>query len=84
MKGPRQGWADPLTDTEKRFFVKQGFLHIASAVPTSLVRHARRAINHSLGAGIDRCDVVRINARSFCEELVEDPRLLRLATNPRA
>ena len=25
MKGPRQGWADPLTDTEKRFFVKQGF-----------------------------------------------------------
>ena len=25
-----------------------------------------------------------MNARSFCEELVEDPRLLRLATNPRA
>ena len=84
MKGPRQGWADPLTDTEKRFFVKQGFLHIASAVPTSLVRHARRAINHSLGAGIDKREVVQMNARSFCEELVEDPRLLRLATNPRA
>ena len=64
--------------------MKQGFLHIASAVPTSLVRHARRVINHSLGAGIDRRDVVRINARSFCEELVEDPRLLRLATKPRA
>ena len=84
MKGPHSGSADPLTDTEKRFFVQQGFLHVASAVPTSLVRRARRAINHSLGAGIDKRDVARMNAQSFCEELVEDPRLLRLATNPRA
>ena len=58
MKGPRQGWADPLTDAEKRFFVQQGFLQVASAVPTSLVRRARRAINHSLGAGIDKREVV--------------------------
>ena len=84
MKGPHSGSADPLTDAEKRFFVQQGFLHVASAVPTSLVRRARRAINHSLGAGIDKRGVARMNARSFCEELVEDPRLLRLATNPRA
>ena len=84
MKGPHSGSADPLTDAEKRFFVQQGFLRVASAVPTSLVRRARRAINHSLGAGIDKRDVARMNAQSFCEELVEDPRLLRLATNPRA
>ena len=84
MKGPHSGSADPLTDAEKRFFVQQGFLHVASAVPTSLVRRARRAINHSLGAGIDKRGVARMNARSFCEELVEDPRLLRLATTPRA
>ena len=49
--------------------------------PESLVRRARRAINHSLGAGFERSDVVSMNARSFCEELVADPRLLRLATN---
>ena len=54
MKGPHSGSADPLTDAEKRFFVQQGFLHVASAVPTSFVRRARRAINHSLGAGIDK------------------------------
>ena len=84
MKGPHSGSADPLTDAEKRFFVQQGFLHVASAVPTSLVRRARRAINHSLGAGIDKRGVACMNAQSFCEELVEDPRLLRLATNPRA
>ena len=84
MKGPHSGSADPLTDAEKRFFVQQGCLHVVSAVPTSLVRRARRAINHSLGAGIDKRGVACMNAQSFCEELVEDPRLLRLATNPRA
>ena len=40
-----------------------------------------RAINCSLGAGFDRRDVTRMNARSFCEELIEDPRLLRLANH---
>ena len=83
MKRPQPRFADPLTDAEKRLFVERGFLHVASAAPTTLVRRARRAINHSLGAGIDRRDVMRMNARSFCEELVEDPRLLRLATTPK-
>ena len=32
MKGPRQGWADPLTDAEKRFFVKQGYLIVSRHV----------------------------------------------------
>ena len=59
-------------------------LGVAGVIAAHLVRRARRAINHSLGAGFDHRDVVRMNARSFCEELVEDPRLLRLATNPDA
>ena len=82
MKRPEQRFSDPLTDAEKRHFVERGYLHVASAVPTPLARRARRAINHSLGAGIDKRDVTRMNARSFCEELVENPQLLRLATNP--
>lgn len=82
MTKPRPGPADPLSNAEKRRFVKQGFLHIASAVSPTLVRRARRAINYSLGAGIDMRAVARMNARSFCEELIEVPRLLRLATNP--
>ncbi len=82
MTRARPGPADPLSDAEKRRFVKEGFLHVPSAVSPRLIRHARRAINHSLGAGVDKRDVERLNAQSFCEELVEDPRLLRLATNP--
>ena len=84
MTRPHPGTADPLPDAEKRRFVTQGFLHVASAVSPRLVRRARRASNQSLGSGIDRRDVGRLNAQSFCEELVGDPRLLRLATNPGA
>ena len=61
--------------------MEQGFLQLPGLVPEGLVRRARCAINHSLGAGFERSDVVRMNARSFCEELVANPRLLRLATN---
>ena len=83
MARAHPGSADPLSDVERQRFVTQGFLHVADVVPPSLVRRSLRAINHSLGAGIDTRDVARMNAQSFCEELVEDPRLLRLATNPR-
>ena len=61
--------------------MERGFLHLPGVVPARPVLRARRAINHSLGVGFERSDVVRMNARSFCEELVADPRLLRLATN---
>jgi len=69
----------PLTDDQKRNFVRDGFLHVPGVVPPRLLARARRAINHSLGAGIDRNDVTRLNAQSFCGELRSDPRLLRLA-----
>jgi len=72
----------PLTDDQKRNFVRDGFLHVPGVVPPRLLARARRAINHSLGAGIDRNDVTRLNAQSFCGELRSDPRLLRLATTP--
>ena len=47
-----------------------------------LVSRARRAINHSIGAGIDADELTRFNNQSFCPELTKDPRLLRLATTP--
>ena len=72
---------DPITNAGRRSFVERGFLQLSGVVPEGLVPRARRAINHSLGAGFERSDVVSMNARSFCEELVADPRLLRLATN---
>lgn len=71
-----------LTEGQKRQFVENGFLHVPGVVPPRLLARARRAINHSLGSGIDRDDLVRFNNQTFCAELREDPRLLRLATTP--
>ena len=73
---------DPLTDQQRADFVNDGFLHLGGVVPERLVGRARRAINHSIGSGIDRNDLTRLNAQSYCTELRSDPRLLRLATTP--
>ena len=72
----------PLTEQQKRDFVRDGFVHVPGVVPPRLVERARRAINHSIGLGMDRDDMVRFSAQSFCTELREDPRLVRLATAP--
>jgi len=73
---------EPLTEEQKRSFVRDGFVHVAGAVPPALLERARRAINHSIGSGMDRDDLTRFSNQSFCTELVSDPRLLRLATTP--
>ena len=71
-----------LSVEQKRQFVRDGFLHVPQAVPARTLAAARRAINHSLGAGMDRADVVRFNNQTFAPELAADSRLLRLATAP--
>lgn len=71
-----------LTEEQKRGFFRDGFLHVTDVVPSRLVARARRAINNSLGAGIDPNQLVRFNNQSFCPELRDDSRLLRLATTP--
>lgn len=71
-----------LTAEQKGRFVRDGFLHVPAVVPPRVLTRARRAINHSLGSGIDRDELVRFNNQTFCAELRADPRLLRLATTP--
>ena len=72
----------PLTEEQKHRFVREGFLHVPQAVPPRLVVDARRAINHSIGLGIDAAELTRFSAQSFCTELRNDRRLLRLAATP--
>ena len=71
-----------ITDEQKRDFVRDGYLHVRGAIPPRTLARARRAINHSIGAGFDRNDITKLNSQSFCAELCGDPRLLRLATTP--
>ena len=72
----------PLSEEQKQSFVRDGFVHVAGAVPPRLVERARRAINHSIGSGMDRDDLTRFSNQSFCTELVGDSRLLGLARTP--
>ena len=79
--GPRAGRV-MLNEQQKHRFVRDGFLHVPAVVPRALLARARRAINQSIGSGFQRDELTRLNAQSFCTELCNDARLLRLATTP--
>ncbi len=61
------------------FFTRWGYLHVPQAVPLDLCRRAMRAINHSIGQGIDLSRVAEYRAKSYCEELREQPVITDLA-----
>lgn len=61
----------PLTEAQKAQFVRDGYLKFENAVPADLIRRARRAINHSLGQGIDPEQLPTFRAQSYAPELQE-------------
>lgn len=61
-----------LTSEQKQTFYEQGFVKVNQLVPPLLVNAALRAINHSLGEGMNVADVPRFQARSYCPELQGD------------
>ena len=61
----------PLIEEQKRTFVRDGFPHAPELVPLRLLARARRAINHSIGSGIDADEL----NQSFCTELRDDLRM---------
>ena len=71
-----------LTEHQKRKFVREGFLRVINVVPKNIIRRAKRAINSSIGQGIDPTKIAIFDGSSFCPELREDPRIIQLATNP--
>ncbi|RZO75509.1 MAG: hypothetical protein EVA68_06775 [OM182 bacterium] len=71
-----------LTENQKRKFVREGFLRVANIVPKDILRRAKRAINSSIGQGIDPTKIAVFDVSSFCPELREDRRIIGLATNP--
>lgn len=62
-----------LNRAQKQHFVDQGYVQVPGVVPPVMVDAAVRAINHSLGEGMDRSDVPRMRAQSYCPELQGDP-----------
>ena len=58
-----------LTHTQKQEFYQNGYVKIPGVVPPVMVDAAVRAINASVGQGIDPAQVPIYQARSFCPEL---------------
>lgn len=58
-----------LTHTQKQHFYTYGYVKIPGVVPPVMIDAALRAINGSLGNGIDPGQVEIYRSRSFCPEL---------------
>ena len=67
-----------LSERELLDLVNAGYVVLRNRVDEELVRAAKRAINISLGQGIDPAALSRLRVTSFCPELRADPALMDL------
>lgn len=62
-----------LTADQKREFFEQGYVRVPNVVPRDKIDAALKAINHSLGEGIDPAQIHIFRSRSYCPELQRQP-----------
>ena len=61
-----------LTYHQKQAIYNQGFVQIPGVVPQVMIEQAMKAINHSIGEGMNKDDMVTLRSRSYCPELQQD------------
>jgi hypothetical protein len=66
---------DVLSTAQAGSLRREGWLHVRGAVSRDLVERALRAINQSLGRGLDPARLTSYRSRSFCPEL-QDQRVI--------
>ena len=62
-----------LTHVQKLALFDRGYVKVPGVVPRVMVDAALRAINHSVGEGMNVEEMVRFRAQSFCPELTKTP-----------
>lgn len=67
-----------LTHVQKQTIIEQGYVHIPGVIPQVMVDKALHAINHSIGEGMDKDDIVTMRSRSYCTELQREPVIMDL------
>ena len=68
-----------LSDTQKREFVRDGYISVPDAIPRALVNRALRAVNHSIGnVGKGGENPERNRSAFFCAELLQADVILDL------
>lgn len=67
-----------LSDSQFETFYRQGYVQVPGVVPRSVIERALRAINTSLGDGIDPAQLTTFRAQSYCPELRKAPAIVDL------
>lgn len=67
-----------ITGLQKQALSQDGYLVLPGLVPEKLTNVALRAINHSVGTGMDPKDVPTFRANSYCPELRNSPPIIDL------
>jgi hypothetical protein len=67
-----------LTRDQRRKIYQDGYLILPAFVPEKLTNVALRAINHSVGKGMDRKDIPSFRSTSYCPELRNAPPIIDL------
>ncbi len=62
-----------LTREQKEHFHEHGYVLVPQVIPTATLNAALRAINHSLGEGIDPAKLATFRSQSYCPELQRQP-----------
>ncbi len=62
-----------MTYEQERAIYEQGYVRVPGVVPRAMVNDALRAINHSIGEGMDRDEIVTMRSRSYAQELTQTP-----------
>ena len=70
-----------LSYAQKQAVYEYGYVHVRGVVPRLMVNAALRAINSSLGQGIDPAQLPRFRSQSYCPELQSQPVITELLTN---
>jgi ectoine hydroxylase-related dioxygenase (phytanoyl-CoA dioxygenase family) len=69
-----------LTYAQKQAIYEQGYVKVPGVIPRVMANAALRAINHSLGEGMNAEDMATLRAQSYCRELQTAPVITDLLT----
>lgn len=58
-----------LTHAQKKEFFENGYVVVPGVVPQAMIDRAVKAINHSLGQGVDRENLGKYGSGTYCPEL---------------
>lgn len=67
-----------LTQRQKQQIWDKGFVHVPNVVPRIMVDAALRAINHSVGQGMNVDEMTKFRAQSYCPDVQRTPPIVDL------